>query len=78
MQRCIDELRQWMMTNRLKLDDDKTEYLLTGTRQQLFKLCDEPLAVGDHQIATTHEAKNFCWFDLRDIRRLFYLSTEGI
>ena len=40
-----------MSLDRLKLNDDKTEYLLIGTRQQLDKLCDIPLAVGDHLIA---------------------------
>ena len=51
MQRCIDDLRQWMLMDRLKLNDEKTEFLLVGTRQQLAKLCVEPLAVGDHLIA---------------------------
>lgn len=50
--------------NRLKLNDEKTEFLLVGTRQQLAKLCVEPLAVGDHLIAPCEEAKNLgCWFD---------------
>ena len=64
MQRCIDDLRQWMLMDRLKLNDEKTEFLLVGTRQQLAKLCVEPLAVGDHLINPCHEAKNLgCWFD---------------
>ena len=40
MKRCIEDLRQWMLLDRLKLNDDKTEYLLIGTRRQLDKLCD--------------------------------------
>ena len=64
MQRCIDDLRQWMLMDRLKLNDEKTEFLLVGTRQQLAKLCVEPLAVGNHLINPCHEAKNLgCWFD---------------
>ena len=39
MQRCIDDLRQWMLMDRLKLNDEKTEFLLVGTRQQLAKGC---------------------------------------
>ena len=57
MLRCIEDLRQWMLLDRLKLNDDKTEYLLVGTRQQLDKLCDVPLAVGDHLIAPSQVAK---------------------
>lgn len=64
MQRCIDDLRQWMSMNRLKLNDEKTEFLLVGTGQQLAKLCVEPLAVGDHLIAPCKEARNLgCWVD---------------
>ena len=58
MQRCIDDLRQWMLMDRLKINDEKTKVLLVGTRQQLAKLCVEPLAVGDHLITPYHEAKN--------------------
>lgn len=50
MQHCIEDIRQWMLTHRLKLSDDKTEYLLIGTRQQLSKINAGSLAVGDHQI----------------------------
>ena len=53
-----------MLLDRLKLNDDKTEYLLIGTRKQLDELCDVPLAVGDHLIAPRQAAKNSgCWFD---------------
>ena len=40
-----------MLLDRLELNDDKTEYLLIGSRQRLDKLCDVPLAVDDHVIA---------------------------
>ena len=33
MQQCIDDLRQWMLIDRLKLNDEKTEFLLVGKRQ---------------------------------------------
>ena len=64
MQHCIEDIRQWMLTDRLKLNDDKTEYLLIGTRQQLSKISTGSLAVGDHQITPALEAKNLgCLFD---------------
>ena len=37
MQNCIDDVRKWMLINKLKLNDGKTEFLLIGTRQQ----CDD-------------------------------------
>ena len=32
---CIMCLRTWMIRDRLMLNDDKTEFLLLGTKQQL-------------------------------------------
>ena len=56
-----EDLRQRLLLDRLKLYDDKTEYLLIGTRQKLDKLCGVLLAVGDHG---GQESKNVgCWFD---------------
>ena len=38
MEACIQDLRKWMITDRLKIDDGKTEFTLTGTRAQLEKV----------------------------------------
>ena len=35
---CINEIRQWMKANFLKFNDDKTEFLLFGSHQQLSKI----------------------------------------
>ena len=52
------------VNGRLKFNDERTEFLLVGTRQQSAKLCVEPLAVRDHLIAHCQAAKNLgCWFD---------------
>ena len=37
MQNCIDDVRKWMLINKLKLNDGKTEFLLIGTRQQIVQ-----------------------------------------
>ena len=46
MERCIEDIRHWMISDRLLLNDDKTEFLLIGTRQQLNKVESLPLRVG--------------------------------
>ena len=46
MQHCIEDIRQWMLTDRIKLNDDKSEYLLMRTRQQLSKISAGSLVVG--------------------------------
>ena len=39
----IEDIRHWMVSDRLLLNDDKTEFLLIGTRQQLNKVDSLPL-----------------------------------
>ena len=38
MERCISDLRKWMYRDKLKINDDKTEFLVIGSRQQLLKI----------------------------------------
>ena len=46
MRNCIMELRVWMARNRLMLNEDKTDFLLLGTRQQLLKVNFTCITVG--------------------------------
>ena len=47
---CIRDLQDWLVRNRLKLHDDKTEFLLIGTRQQLMKVNSSRITVGNEAI----------------------------
>ena len=40
MEDCIRDIRFWILNNDLKLNDDKTEFLIIGTSRQLEKLLD--------------------------------------
>ena len=35
MQACITDIRKWMLMDKLMLNDEKTEFTVIGTRQQL-------------------------------------------
>ena len=65
MNRCIDDLRNWMIKQRLMINDDKTEFLLIGTRKQLAKIntaCS--ITVGEYDIDPSLCARNLgVWFD---------------
>lgn len=65
MESCIADISQWMHKDKLKLNSDKTECLLIGTRQQLQKVSNiSMLLVGDSQIAPSCEVRNLgTWFD---------------
>jgi len=38
MENCTTDVRSWMSNNKLKLNDDKTEFLVIGTSKQLSKV----------------------------------------
>ena len=64
MELCINAIGAWMITDKLKLNDDKTEFLIIGTRQQLSKVHIEKLSVGDVSVAPTTVARNLgTWFN---------------
>ncbi|KXJ10383.1 putative RNA-directed DNA polymerase from transposon BS [Exaiptasia diaphana] len=50
MEACIKDIRKWMTMDSLKINDDKTEVILIGTKAQLKKVTIDNLAVEDSQI----------------------------
>ena len=55
---CINEIRQWMKSNFLKLHDEKTEFMLFGSHQQLSKINIDCIHIGDSSIALASQALN--------------------
>ena len=43
---CIAEIDEWMSSNRLKLNADKTQFIWLGTRQQLEKVESNQIQLG--------------------------------
>ena len=58
MEKCIDAVRKWMIQDRSMINDDKTEFLLLGTRQQLDKLDSRSITVGNNRISPSPCVKN--------------------
>ena len=44
---CIADIRSWMKSNLLKLNESKTEVVLLGTKQQLSKVDNIEISVGN-------------------------------
>ena len=57
MEECIRDLRTWLIDGKLLLNDDETESLVIGTRQQFSKLGPLSLLVGDHNIDPSSNAR---------------------
>ena len=64
IERCINDIRIWMLTDKLKLNKDKTEFMVIGTRPQLGKVSTGELTVGYSRVAPVSTAKNLgVWLD---------------
>lgn len=58
MESCIKDIRAWMASSFLKLNDDKTEMLIIGTQAMLKKLPPLTLTVGNDCISPAASARN--------------------
>ena len=65
MEACIRDVRRWMIQDKLKINDDKTEFILIGTRAQLEKVKIDSLVIGDSVVSSSSEPiRNLgTWFD---------------
>ena len=64
MEGCIHDVRTWMHSNGLMLNDNKTEFVIIGTRQQLAKVNIEGIRVGESVVTPVSIARNLgSWFD---------------
>jgi len=64
MECCIEKIREWIIRDKLTINDSKTEFILIGTRQQLSKLQPCAISVGhDTNIASTQVKNLGCWLD---------------
>ena len=53
-----------MLTDSLKLNDDKSEFLVIGTPQQLAKVNNHCIRVGDCNVSEVSSARNLgSWLD---------------
>ena len=64
MECCIEKIRRWLIHDRLLLNDNKTEFMIIGTCQQLKKLQAMNIKVGGSVIKPSCQVKNLgSWFD---------------
>ena len=58
MEQWFRAIRAWMQADKLKLNENKTEVMLIGTRQQLSKVNLGTLTVGYTSVAIVNKARN--------------------
>ena len=64
MEQCIQAIQLWKIKDKLRLNDNKTEFMIIGTRKQLAKVNTDGLSVGESIIAPVTSIRNLgSWFD---------------
>ena len=70
----IQAIRSCMIKDKLRLNDNKTEFMIIGTRKQLAKVNIDGLSVGESIIAPVTSVRNLgSWFD-RNLSMIPYIN----
>ena len=62
LEACIAKIREWMMANMLKLNDDKSELVIFGTKQQLAKIGEVSIAIGNIRVQPVGQVRNLGYY----------------
>ena len=64
MESCLQDVKSWMILNKLKMNDSKTECILISSYQQLAKINLTSILVGEHRITVLDDIRNLgAYFD---------------
>ena len=55
---CVAEIRAWMVMHKIKLNDDKTEFVYLVSLNNTKSISIEPITIGDISIPPTSYARN--------------------
>ena len=58
MEKCIASVQKWMLSHELKMNDDKTEFLVISSKSIARGIVSPTLHIGDHQVVATSTARN--------------------
>ncbi len=58
IEQCILDIRSWMKSNKLKLNDSKTEFIIVGTSAMQRKVSIPHIMVGDDKISPSNKVKD--------------------
>jgi hypothetical protein len=88
LEACIDEIRHWLADNHLKLNDEKTEFLVIGQKQLVNRIGKEmSIVIGSCVIQASQCAKNIgamldCHLDMKShvnyVARASYYHLRNI
>jgi hypothetical protein len=71
LEACIAEIREWMITNKLKLNDDKSEFLVLSSKAMKNEVQNLSLVIGEETLQSSVSVRNLgvifdCLFSMDD------------
>ena len=64
MESCLQDVKSWMISNKLKMNDSKTECIVISSYQQIGKINLTSISVGKHRITVLDDIRNLgAYFD---------------
>ena len=61
MEACIAEIKSWMAINFLKLNDEKTEFIMLGTQHDIMSVSEKIVSVGYEEVLPSRDsAEHWC------------------
>ncbi len=58
MENCLADVKKWMLVNKLKMNDSKTEFIIIGSRQQLDKIEFSSIQVGNSVVKAVESVRD--------------------
>ena len=58
MESCLEDVTSWMISNKLKMNDSKTEFIIIGSHQQLAKTDLTRIRDGESRISAVDDVQN--------------------
>ena len=58
IQNCVSDVRKWMLVNKLKINDSKTEFLIISSKHQFNNITIDSIRIGDSEIKPVTSVKN--------------------
>ena len=55
MESCLEDVKSWIISNKLKMNDSKTEFIIIGSYQQLAKIDLTSIMVGGYRISAVDD-----------------------
>ena len=76
MESCLQDVKSWMILNKLKMNNSKTECILIGSYQQLAKINLTSISVGEHKITVLEDIRNLGAYFNKNLSMKTHVHTK--